>query len=287
MPCYNDGQYIQETIQSLKEQIWKDIELIIIDDGSDDAQTIQVLREIEYPRMQLMHTDHIGPAAARNRGIQAATGKYIFPLDADDLIEKEYISRAVQVMEKHPNMGIVYCHGDLFGEQTGKWDLPDYNFRTLLQDNIIFVTSLFRKADWEEVGGFCEELKAGMEDYDLWLSILGLGREVYQFPETYFHYRIKPVSRTTKFQQSDEAVQETYVQLYERHKDLILQHIDEYCIDLRRTMIDQLRQNRQKGIEIERLKQEIVELKREIASQSAEPKKDSKMKKIIQKLFGK
>lgn len=245
MPCYNDGQYIQEAVASLREQTYASIELIIIDDGSDDGTTLPLIEALDFPTLQVLHTKHVGPAAARNRGIAAAKGTYILPLDADDTIEPDYIQRGVDVLEKRPEVGVVYCHADLFDQQTGPWALPDYSLKTELLDNCIFVTALFRKADWEAVGGFCEDFRAGMEDYDFWLSIIELGREVHQFPETLFHYRIKPQSRTTRFNKSYADVQETYVKLYQRHRSLYAKHMDDYCMELRRNLIDQLLLNRQ------------------------------------------
>lgn len=238
MPCYNDGAYIEEAVASLQKQTYPNIELIIIDDGSDDVKTRDALKRLQHPGLQILHTKHVRPAAARNTGIRAAKGQYILPLDSDDTIEPEYIEKAVQVLEKDRNVGIVYCHADLFGEEKGAWALPDYELRLELLDNCIFVTALFRKDDWSKVGGFAEDFLHGMEDYDFWLSILGLGREVVQLPEVYFHYRIKAVSRTTGFNSNLKAVQETYLRLYERHKELYQQHMDIYCTEMRRALIE-------------------------------------------------
>lgn len=238
MPCYNDGAYIEEAVASLQRQTYPHIELIVIDDGSDDVKTRAVLKRLQYPCLQILHTKHVRPAAARNAGIRAAKGKYILPLDSDDTIEPEYIEKAVQVLEQDKKVGIVYCHADLFGKENGAWVLPDYELRVELLDNCIFVTALFRKADWVEVGGFAEDFLHGMEDYDFWLSILELGREVVQLPEVYFHYRIKAVSRTTGFNSNLKAIQETYVRLYERHKKLYQQHMDVYCKEMRRALIE-------------------------------------------------
>lgn len=245
MPCYNDGQYLQAAVDSLRSQTYPDVELIVIDDGSDDEVTLPLIQSLDFPRLQVLHTKHIGPAAARNCGIAAAKGEYILPLDADDTIEPTYIQRGVEVLQRRPGVGVVYCHADLFDGMTGPWALPDYSLETELLDNCIFVTALFRKADWEAVGGFCEDFRAGMEDYDFWLSLLELGREVHQLPETLFHYRIKPQSRTTRFNKSYADVQETYVRLYQRHRALYARHMDEYCMALRRNLIDQLLLNRQ------------------------------------------
>ena len=240
MPCYNDGKYIPQAVDSLRKQTYQEIELIVIDDGSDEQATIDAIQNLHYPQMKLLHSDHLGPACARNRGIREAKGKYILPLDADDLIEPEYIQKAVNILEEKPSVGIVYCHADMFGENGGPWELPDYSLRAMLVENCIFVTSLFRKADWEAVGGFCESFKAGMEDYDFWLSLLERDLEVYQFPEVYFHYRIKPISRTSSFHRNYDEVQQTYVMLYERHRDFYKRHMDDYCLQLRWHLTDQM-----------------------------------------------
>ncbi len=165
-------------------------------------------------------------------------------MDADDRIEPVYVEKAVQIMEERPNVGVVYCHADLFGEQSGPWELPDYSFGTMLLDNIVFVTALFRKEDWVQIGGFRTTMEHGMEDYDFWLSILELDREIIQLPEVLFHYRIKPVSRTSRFQTDPSVVQETYRQIYLQHPKLYHQYESEYAITLRNALIDQLFQNR-------------------------------------------
>ena len=244
VPCYNDGEYLQSAIDSVKKQTYGNIELILVDDGSDDPDTIQAVNTIDYPSLVILHTNRLRPAGARNEGIRLAKGKYILPLDADDMIEPEYISRAVAAMEADPLLGIVYCHADLFGEQSGPWTLPDYNLRLFLLDNCIFVTALFRREDWVRIGGFCTDYKAGMEDYDFWLSILESGKTVCQLPETFFHYRIKPSSRTSEFNSNYNAVQSTYVQLYHRHKSLYEKYMDLYCLEMRRSLIDHIWQVR-------------------------------------------
>ncbi len=244
IPCYNDGATLDEAIASVQHQTWKETEIIIIDDGSDDPETIQAIETLQFPRKTVLHTSHIGPSAARNRGITASNGSYILPLDADDIIEPTYIEKALEILNGNEKIGAVYCHADLFGEANGPWELPDYSFESELLDNCVFVTALFRKQDWEKIGGFSEDFHAGMEDYDFWLSMLELGKEIYQLPEVLFHYRIKKKSRTTSFQDSYNDVQNTYVQLYQRHRKLFQENMDIYCMQLRRNLIDQLALNR-------------------------------------------
>lgn len=244
MPCYNDGAYIMEAVESVRKQTYPSIELIIIDDGSDDQETLRTLRKLEDQGIKLLHTDHVRPAAARNVGIKAASGVYIMPVDSDDRIECDYIEKAVEKMEENPKIGVVYCHADLFGEKNGKWDLPEYSLNTMLLDNIVFVTALFRKDDWAAVGGFRTNMIHGMEDYDFWLSIIELGKDIYQLPETLFHYRIKPLSRTTRFNEDVSVVKEVYRKIYFQHPKLYERFKKEYAVILRDALIEQIFLNR-------------------------------------------
>lgn len=240
MPCYNDGKYIMEAIDSIVKQTYQNWELIIVDDGSDDEETKRIINEIQNPKIKVFHTEHLRPAGARNYGIQKAEGTYILPVDSDDRIHEEYMEKAVKMIESNPRIGVVYCKAELFGEKSGSWNLPDYSFKHMLLDNIVFVTALFYKSDWEKVGGFKTSMAQGMEDYDFWLSILGLEREICQIPEVLFYYRIKPVSRTTNFQDNCVQVQNTYQQIYYNHKEFYQKHYDEYALVLRDALIEQI-----------------------------------------------
>lgn len=254
MPCYNDGQYIEEAIDSVLNQSYKDIELIIIDDGSDDEYTIRVINNISHEKIKVLHTDHLRPAGARNYGISLSTGKYILPVDSDDKIEPTYIEQAVNILAGNPQIGVVYCQADLFGEQSGRWDLPTYSFETMLLDNIVFVTALFYKKDWEKVGGFNTSMDSGMEDYDFWLSILGLGKQIYQIPETLFHYRIKKVSRTTQFMDNSIQVKEIYRRMYDNHEEFYQKNAKTYAKVLRDALIEQIFLKRKYEYQLSKIK---------------------------------
>lgn len=240
MPCYNDGKYMEEAVASVKAQTYPQWELIIVDDGSDDEETVQIIKRMEAKQIKVLHTDHVKPAGARNYGIRHADGTYILPLDADDRIDKTYIEKAVKIIESDSKIGVVYCESDMFGERTGKWNLPEYSFQSMLLDNIVFVTALFYREDWEKIGGFNRNMAAGMEDYDFWLGILELGKEIYQIPEILFHYRIKPASRTTDFQADYIQMQAVYRQIYDNHKAFYEKHQEEYAKTLRDALIEQV-----------------------------------------------
>lgn len=237
VPCFNDGEYIEDAINSVLNQTYKEIEIIICDDGSNDKNTLNLLRKFENKGIKVIYQNNQGPSAARNNAISHSSGVYILPLDADDKIGSTYIEDAVAVLDEKPNIGIVYCKGMFFGKRNTTWDLPPYNLLSMLTGNIIFVSALFRKSDWKKVGGFCTEFKIGLEDYDFWLSILELGREVYQIPKRLFYYRKKSTSRSLQFDSNIDSVKAAYRLLYVRHSKLYEMHSDEYCIVLREEII--------------------------------------------------
>lgn len=226
IPCYNAGDLLTEAVQSALAQTFDDLEVVIVDDGSTDPVTKCLLEAASWPRTRIIHQANAGPAAARNRAVQAATGEYILPLDADDTIEPEYVAKAVAVLKARPEVGVVYCRATKFGAEQGPWNLPVYTLRELVIDNVIFVTALYRKADWETVGGYNEKLRHGVEDYEFWVKIVHLNREVVQLDEYLFNYRIQQKSRTTSFQDGRAAVVETYAEIFRSNINFYAEHAD-------------------------------------------------------------
>lgn len=218
IPCKNDGLFINETILSIREQTYKNIEIIIVDDGSDDPSTKLALKSLETSCKIIYQPISRGPSAARNCGIRESVGTYILPLDSDDLIGPTYIEKAVNILNNNPNVGIVYCEAEFFDKRSGKWALPEFSLKTMALDNCIFVSALFRKEDWLAVGGYDEHLIHGNEDYDFWLSILEKNRDVHRIDETLFFYRIKSHSRSSKFAGSSiDVITDTYYRIYQNH----------------------------------------------------------------------
>lgn len=193
IPCYNDGKYLPEAVASALAQTYAHIELIVVDDHSTDLVTKAALAAARERGIRVLTTPEgkKGVPAARNTGIAAATGKYILPLDADDKIAPTYVEKALKILEINPNIGICYCNARLFGLKNSSWRLPPYSWTEMLTGNIIFATALFRKSDWQRIGGYDESLVLGFEDYAFWLHLLNFGYRVECIEEELFYYRIK------------------------------------------------------------------------------------------------
>lgn len=200
IPCYNQGKYLIETVNSVLASSYKPLELILVNDGSTD-NSLEIIQKLEanYPEIRSIDQPNSGVAKARNTGISAATGKYILPLDGDDLISEDYIQKAVDAMEANPEVKVAYCQAVKFNESGQKpWKLKPFSRHQLAKDNMIFVAALFRKADGAAVGGFSEDMKMGREDWEFWIKMLKNGGEVVQLPIVGFFYRLTPNSKRKK-----------------------------------------------------------------------------------------
>lgn len=196
IPCYNLGAFIDEAVDSVLEQTFTDVEIIIVDDGSDDPMTKSKLLNYIRPKTRVIHINNSGVATARNCGISQATGRYILPLDADDRIAPIFLEKANAVLDCNPSVGIVTSRVELFGEAHGEWNMPPgISLPYILLDNQIVCTSLFRKSDWQKLGGYDVVMHHGWEDWDLWLKLLQLEKNVVRLPELLFFYRIRSGSR--------------------------------------------------------------------------------------------
>lgn len=226
IPCYNAGAFLDEAVQSALAQTWDDLEVVVVDDGSTDPATIALLDTANWPRTRIIRQANAGPSAARNTAIRAATGEFILPLDADDRIDPAYVEKAMAAFVADQALGVVYCRATRFGAAQGRWQLPDYSLRELVIDNVIFVSGVFRKADWERVGGFDEHLLHGVEDYDFWVKLVNAGCRVHQLDEALFHYRVQAESRTSGFSKDRATVVATYADIFRNNIDFYAKHAE-------------------------------------------------------------
>lgn len=196
VPCFDQEAYLAECLDSVLAQTYTNWECIIINDGSiDNSETIAKSYVKKDGRFKYIYQENQGVVVARNNAIRQSTGKYILPLDGDDKIAPEYLALAVHIMEKDDTIRLVYCDVELFGEKNKKYNLLPMNLRNILFAGCCVCTSLFRKKDFDEIGGFRENMKDGWEDWDFFISILELGDTVEKIEKTLFYYRVVPKSR--------------------------------------------------------------------------------------------
>lgn len=223
--CYNQEKYIADAIRSVKDQTYSDFECVIVNDGSIDNSENVISEEIaDDKRFVLLSKNNEGICKTRNYGITNSHGKYILPLDGDDMIGNTYIEDAVKVLNSNPNIGVVYCKAEKFGKEKGLWHLPRFSMEMMLVNNCIFNCAMFRKSDFDKTSGYNENMSGGAEDWDFWLSILECNSKVYCIDKVLFFYRIKQVSRNAALMDL-ELKKELFEVMWSNHKGLY----SKYC----------------------------------------------------------
>lgn len=196
VPCYNQGEYIAEALESVECQTYSNWECIIVDDGSTDNSKSEIKKFVDRDdRFRYIYQDNQGVVSARNNAIAASDGKYILPLDGDDKIVSTYLEMAVPILENDDNVGLVYCDVETFGiEHQNMWLRP-VTLRNILAFGCCVNASVFRRKDFDIVGGFKEYMHNGWEDWEFFISIIELGRKAEKIERVLFYYRILPISR--------------------------------------------------------------------------------------------
>ena len=207
--CYNYGKYLAEAVDSALGQTLGNIEVIIVDDGSEDPYTREVLREIESGgRVRVIRQPNRGLPAARNAGIQETQARYICCLDADDLIDPTYLEKAAMVLEARPDYGLAYPLAQLFGDVAETWQTEPLDPAKLLQYNHIPVVAVFRRLAWEKSGGYDEKMRLGYEDWEFWLRLAGEGYRGHLIPEPLFKHRRHGKTMTHSAQEKHQQLSE-------------------------------------------------------------------------------
>lgn len=199
VPTYNRGGLLVEAVESALAQTFGDLEVLVVDDGSDDGSA-DAVAELRDPRVVVLTLGHSGiPAVARNAALARARGEYVAFLDSDDVWHPDKLSHQVPVLDDHAAVGLVCSNARVIGENGDEirtlYLRPEQGasgnvLGALLEVNFVIVSSaLARRKLVEETGCFTQDpTLRGVEDYDLWLR-LGSVAEIAFLPEPLLDYR--------------------------------------------------------------------------------------------------
>lgn len=227
VPCYNQAKYLEEALQSLFDQTHTNWECTIVNDGSTD-NTEEVARKWEAidPRFMYFYKENSGVSSARNLGIEKAKAEFILTLDADDKYEATFLEKALTVLIHNPETGIVSSWGRYF---TGDKSLQVFQSTATSVTDFLFHngvnngSSLFRKACWEQSGGYDENPENGYEDWEFYLRVCARGWKVHVIEEVLFFYRQSSVSRSAGMNSKHNATQKY---IYLKNKDIYSKHYE-------------------------------------------------------------
>lgn len=182
IPCYNQGKFINEAVESVLKQTYQNFEIIIINDGSNDRFTNNLLRNYNKPKTKIYHTKNQGLANTRNLGFQLSTGDLIQFLDADDFLDKKKFEAQIKEFQKDVSLDISYTDYKYFYDDSkkysesqmqdklGKSPFDDFVYKWQRGLSIPIHCGLFKRSVFDKSNPFVGGFKA-IEDWIMWVSI--------------------------------------------------------------------------------------------------------------------
>jgi glycosyltransferase involved in cell wall biosynthesis/GT2 family glycosyltransferase len=224
IPCFNQGEFLEDAILSVFEQSHDSWEIVVVDDGSTDPTTISYLDSLDYPRTRLVRQENRGLAAARNAGIGVGSGTYVVPLDADDQLAPEYLAILLEALAADEDAAFAQCWAELFGDVEAVWASRPYNPYQLLLSNSVIGCVLLRRSAFESVGGYDESMTRGNEDWDMWVRLLEAGWSQTTVRRPLFRYRKHGDSMSAgteaRFEEARREMARRHPGLYQRLRTL-------------------------------------------------------------------
>lgn len=218
--CYNYGEFLKDSIDSVIKQTYKNIEIWIIDDGSTDNTKVVAEEYKNTDNLHYVYQDNHGVASARNLGIDKSTGDYLVFLDADDKFMPNFIKEHVACLENDRDVDYAYSLMKTFGRsEEGVADILQFDPDLLKQRNYIHASALFRTKIIKKYQ-YDVRLKA-LEDWDLYLSLLEDGHIGKLIPKPLLLYRKHDalISRSDTILDAESQVNINYC-IFKKHPAL-------------------------------------------------------------------
>lgn len=190
VPTWNDGVLLLEALASAERWAPEGSELLVVDDGSSDAETRRILECLRSHGYRVHSQENGGLSAARNAGIARARGEFILPLDADNRLVGGFLEEALELLRGEPGVDVVYGDRKLFGALDEVLDAPELDLEELLGGNQIDACALYRRRLWERLGGY-DTAMTGLEDWEFWLSAAEQRARFVHLPRVAFEYRVR------------------------------------------------------------------------------------------------
>jgi glycosyltransferase involved in cell wall biosynthesis len=199
LPVYNAGAYLSSALESVLTATSKDVELIVVDDGSSD-ESRATLQRLSHPFVTVIRQDNGGLTQALKTGISASRSPFIARMDHDDISHPGRIETALDILSNDTRVGLVSCWAEIMNENDEVVGFLDFPWlahdvtRTLLYsvNNVVHGAAVFRRTAYEAVGGY---RTVPAEDYDLWMRIAS-SWDVRIVPERLYRYRVSMNSMT-------------------------------------------------------------------------------------------
>src|SRR5690606_3223234 len=218
IPTFNNRSTIRETLESVYDQTYSNIEVVIVDDGSTDGSMDDILAYIhEKPSCKLLTQLNQGPSSARNLGFENSTGTYIIFLDADDILASTYVEECINAFLSHPTLGIVYAQTHLIERQIGVFNLSDYSPTTIMHQNCFPICAMIKADIFRKIGMFDTNLRYG-EDWEMWIRYTQENNRIHKIERPLFFYR-KRLSKDSisDLNRLENVSDDAHLYIYNKH----------------------------------------------------------------------
>ncbi|MCH7555844.1 MAG: glycosyltransferase [Planctomycetes bacterium] len=229
MPAYNAAEHIAEAIESVLIQNYRNLELIVVNDGSTD-DTKDIVFSFKDERIKYFYHENSGLAATHNTGIEKSEGSFLIKLDHDDMMTADFIAAHLAEFEKHPDVDLVYCDDCLIDENSKPIrviERPEYTDRRLLIRDlfhcgfpVVPFRTCIRRSVFDKIGFFDEELLVG-EDYDMMRRFVKAGLKIHHLKGAMYLRRMT----------SDSLSRNCSAQKAKSHFDVVKRFTDTFTYD--------------------------------------------------------
>lgn len=231
IPVYNTAQYIEQCIESILNQSYENIELILVDDGSNQ-KTKNKIKELSDKVNIILTQENQGQSTARNNGIKKATGDVLLVLDSDDYFEPNFCKKAIEFLKNTKNTKIITCNCNIINEEgkiIGGFNPVGGDISKMILNNTAMGSCMFKKREWSLAGGYDENMRSGFEDWEFYIRLLSTGGNVYVIPELLFNYRKCIQSTTTK---ANEVKYDLLKYIYKKNEDIYKKYFNNFILFL-------------------------------------------------------
>ena len=190
MPTYNVAPWVEEAVQSVLNQTYRDFELLVVDDGSTD-NTLDHVRSIQDDRIHIAaFPDNVGLAENLNRGLDLIGTELVARMDGDDIAEPDWLETGINVLDTHPEVGICSFGFQFFGAKTSLVRFPEHHedSKTQMLFGCTVIVPVFRRAVMADNHLRYSTEAFPAEDYMMWANAYRV-TQVYNVQRTLFHYR--------------------------------------------------------------------------------------------------
>ncbi len=193
IPYYNMGAYIEDCVRSVIDSSYKNVDILIVNDGSTETASIQKLETIgQWEKVRVIHRNNQGLALTRNEGAEQAHGEYLAFLDADDKVAPFYYEKAIRALQMKSNVYFAGAWVQYFENSSQLWPTftpqPPY---ALIHNPINSSGLVYKRAAFLHGGLNDPKVDYGLEDYESVVNMLGHGLNGVVLPETLFYYRVR------------------------------------------------------------------------------------------------